>query len=190
MGKKNFLIIFVFQGSILIEKPIFTITIIETMILNPVDSLKVIGLAGGINTYGYVGNNPLTFSDLFGLDATRRFNTTAGRGYLDGPTNGNWGGKCWSGGTYSCGGDRPVGKLPPTDSGDACYKAHDECYGAPACNTSDPSKNKIGIKDCDQALLQCLGSLPEDPRLWPQPPRPGTEDETRLYRDGALLWFR
>ena len=149
-----------------------------------------IGLAGGVNTYGYVGNNPLIFSDLFGLDATRRFNTTAGRGYLDGPTNGNWGGKCWSGGTYSCGGDRPVGKLPPTDSGDACYKAHDECYGAPACNTSDPSKNKIGIKACDQALLQCLGSLAEDPRLWPQPPRPGTEDDTRLYRDGALLWFR
>lgn len=149
-----------------------------------------IGLNGGINTYRYGLNNPLIFSDPLGLDATRILNTTGSRKYWHGPTNGNWGGQCWSGGKYSCGTGRSMGDLPPTDSADSCYKMHDECYESPSCNTSDSAKNKIGIKNCDAALVQCLKNLPYDPTLWINPPKPGTEEDTKAYRDGAILWFQ
>lgn len=148
-----------------------------------------IGLSGGINTYGYVLNNPLIFSDPLGLDATRVLNTASGRKFWHGPTNGNWGGKCWSGGTYSCGPGGKAGNLPPTDSGDACYKLHDECYDSPTCNTPDTAKNQTGVRQCNEALKKCLRNLPEDPKLWPEPPKPGTETDTQNYREGALSWF-
>src|SRR5690606_15312706 len=65
-----------------------------------------IRLRGGINIYTYVEGNPLRYLDVYGLDKTSwdGFSPLGdGRGKLDGPRNGNWGGKCWSGGQYSCG---------------------------------------------------------------------------------------
>lgn len=96
--------------------------------------------------------------------------------------NGNWGGKCWSGGQYSCKGN-PVGSAPPTDSGDACYQRHDLCYVA--CGSNGACRTV-----CDRKMVDELKALPDDPRQWPQPPRPGAEPDTRAYRDSEIGSFR
>jgi RHS repeat-associated protein len=137
-----------------------------------------IGLDGGWNRFGYVDANPLGFVDPFGLDSTNYFNRSGGRSLWNGPTNGNWGGKCWSGGRYSCNGN-PVGDAPPLDSGDACYQRHDMCYVACASNAACRTT-------CDSKLVNELRSLPAEPTQWPQPPRPGTENESRIYREDAM----
>jgi len=60
-----------------------------------------IGLAGGMNVWGYGLQNPLRWIDPSGLDATNWWNKAGGRSPVaDGPTNGNWGGRqmewwCW-----------------------------------------------------------------------------------------------
>ncbi|MBA3774329.1 MAG: hypothetical protein H0X13_18130, partial [Ramlibacter sp.] len=141
-----------------------------------------IGLSAGLSRFTYVENDPLSFIDPRGLDATNWNNTSGGRSPLGFPTNGNWGGKCWSGGQYSCGG-KSAGTAPPLDSGDACYQRHDTCY-----ETCAP--NKQCIRTCDKKLVDELDALPNDPRLWPSPPRPGTESDSKSYRDAARRWFR
>ena len=141
-----------------------------------------IGLKAGINTYTYVFNNPINAIDPLGLDATNWWNNSGGRNPLtNGPTNGNWGGKCWSGGQYACDG-HPDGNAPPTDSADACYKQHDKCYDK--CGL-DP----VCLMKCDQQLVSGLQGLPDDPKAWPMPPRPGTELDSAEYRALAIGTF-
>ncbi|MHB8723517.1 MAG: RHS repeat-associated core domain-containing protein [Steroidobacteraceae bacterium] len=140
-----------------------------------------IGLQAGVNTYAYVGSNPLSYLDPFGLDETHVVNTTGGRSVWDGPTNGMWGGKCWSGGQYSCGG-HPMGKKPPTDSGDACYMHHDNCYDKCKGDTKC-------LKACDAVLVKELKLLPDDPTKWPEPPLKGTETDSSTYRYWAIRIF-
>ncbi|VWX55467.1 hypothetical protein VARIO8X_100002 [Burkholderiales bacterium 8X] len=141
-----------------------------------------IGLNGDWNRFGYVGANPLTFGDSFGLDRSNYFNIANGRSLLNGPTNGNWGGKCWSGGQYSCAGS-PMGSEAPVDSGDACYRRHDECYVA--CGSSGACRST-----CNKNLVDELKALPDDPRKWLQPPVAGTERDSRDFKDSALNFFR
>lgn len=141
-----------------------------------------LGLWPGPNTYSYVGNSPINYFDPYGLDRTSLINTSSGRSVADGPTNGNWGGKCWSGGAYSCG-DSAGGNAPPTDSADACYMRHDNCYTECGVDTKC-------IERCDDVLVKELRALADDPRAWPQPPRIGTEPDSRRYRDWAIRYFR
>jgi RHS repeat-associated protein len=135
-----------------------------------------IGLAGGWNRFGYVEGNPLMYADPYGLDKTVwRFPS--------GPTNGNWGGRCWSGGQYACG-DKGPGNLPPTDSADACYKNHDVCYSA--C----PNPNDMQCRaKCNKQLVDELRQLPNDPRQWPMPPIKGTERDSVNFRNRALGYY-
>jgi len=155
-----------------------------------------IGLKGGVNTYSYTESNPTSLVDPFGLAATNWTNTNGGRSKFNGPTNGNWGGKCWSGGQYSCG-SGGVGSVPPADSADACYMRHDICY-ASCTGLPDPqlrqglekySPKKSCIRACDANLLGDLNDLPDDSRNWPLPPARGTETDSEQYRKAAIKYF-
>jgi RHS repeat-associated protein len=100
-----------------------------------------IGENGGSNLYGYAGNDPINYFDPLGLDETFWW-PDHGRGLLDGPRNGNWGGKNWSGGK----GPNEIGPdLAPTDSGDALYMQHDRAYDAAKCSAD--------IKEADATLV-------------------------------------
>jgi len=138
---------------------------------------------GDSDLYGYVLNDPINAVDPFGLDATDLINTFGGRSVWDGPTNGNWGGKCWSGGQYSCGPAGGMGNAPPADSGDECYQRHDNCYSA--CGSNNPQCGS----NCDQQLVKDLRGISDNPLNWPRPPRPGTEGDSRRFRDWAIWYF-
>ena len=88
-----------------------------------------IGFEGGINAYRYVLDSPIGLTDPLGLDETFMDCGTArgrnGRYCADGPRNGNWGGKNWSGGWNPNQHGGQDGPGAPTDSADACYLAHD-----------------------------------------------------------------
>jgi hypothetical protein len=100
-----------------------------------------IGLAGGLNTYTYVRNNPLRYIDPLGLFEMY----------------GKWGGSNYSGG--QSGSSIPAHPTPPTDTLDACYKDHDYCYAAAASKSGDAQSSscsaKPTIQDCDRQLAKC-----------------------------------
>jgi RHS repeat-associated protein len=137
--------------------------------------------AGSTNLTVYSSGDPVNFVDPYGEDETRVVNRSGGRSVLHGPTNGNWGGKCWSGGRYSCGG-AGMGTAPPTDSGDACYQRHDNRYSR--CTTQQC------IEACDATLVSELRNLDDDPTQWPVPTTAGTERDSARYRNWAIRFFR
>jgi RHS repeat-associated protein len=104
-----------------------------------------IGLRGGINTYTYVGGNPLSRTDPFGLFEMY----------------GCWGGSNWSG--CSSGPDIPANPQQPVDALDSCYKQHDYCYASTqstdstnSCPANQSTSSKPTISSCDAQLTQCL----------------------------------
>jgi len=142
-----------------------------------------------VNTFAYVRGRPLSSIDRFGLDDT--FWGGPGRSFpFDGPANGNWGGKNWSGGQAPSANGGRAGNKPPTDSADRCYMGHDKCfttcaiiYGRDASNLF--CKNIV----CNRQLSKCLNDLGNNCSKWPDPPRPGTEQETMGFLRDALSWF-
>jgi len=151
---------------------------------------------GGLNLYEYVANDPIDWRDSFGLDATSWGGD--GRGTSDGPKNGNWGGKNWSGGWNPSKHGGQSGPGQPTDSADECYRDHDNCYGA--CDQSGlsvPNAHSWRIaflakckKPCDAKLVECLKKLNKDCKKWPRPPRKGTENDSEDFRDKAISFFK
>jgi len=120
---------------------------------------------GGINLYGYVGNNPINVVDPLGLWQ-----------YY-----GNWGGPDWTGGQVGNWNDIDQSKvLLPRDKQDACYMEHDKCYGTCRQNKNKfceafgdargtgPARRSRTVEakcfeDCDRALSRCLKNLGKDP---------------------------
>jgi len=148
-----------------------------------------IGLGGGLNIYAYVASNPLIYIDSLGLDKTLWINIAGGRNISDGPTNGNWGGKCWGGGRYSCGKDGP-GNAPPVDSLDVCAKTHDMCWAR--CENDKECQSDSGISECndncDKEIASCLRNIDTvDPTNWPKPPPKDTENDSTKFQHGALF---
>ena len=104
-----------------------------------------IGLEGGINTYAYVGGNPLSYTDPTGLFHMYEC----------------WGGSNWSG--CASGPDIPANPQPPKDALDACYAQHDYCYAAAqstgessSCSANQSGSPKPSVSNCDAQLAQCL----------------------------------
>lgn len=127
-----------------------------------------IGLEGGVNTYAYVGGNPLSSSDSWGLAASICVRNPTALGC--GPLEGGFGGGMSRGGTATAGPD-PVGfflKLIGSVVGalagsDACGGG-DSSYDKPACN-DDPydkcRKNQEGLEYVRKEILNIL----HDPNL-------------------------
>jgi hypothetical protein len=51
-------------------------------------------------------------------------------------------------------------------------------------------ENAECVAGCDQSLVDDLQALPDDPRKWSNPPRKGTEVDSRRYRFGAIKLFQ
>ena len=110
-----------------------------------------IGLAGGLNTYAYVGNNPLRYIDPNGL--VRMY--------------GNWGGANWSGG--KSGSNIPANPAPPINAYDACDMQHDYCYAAAQSSQNSNSCSASPaptIADCDVQLAHCTLAVPSGTGGW------------------------
>lgn len=143
----------------------------------------LIGLRGGLNGYAYVGSNPLSFIDPYGL-------APSGSGSFS-TRYGNWCGKNWSGG--QAGRLIPQNPAAPVDSVDACCRDHDYCYAKYECdNKCMPEKEKkTGKAKCEDTFVDCLDKLKgKAPQNWPQPPKSGTEAEAYFFCQKAKWWFK
>lgn len=143
-------------------------------------SIDPIGLVGGMNTFAYVGGNPLSYTDPMGLQATALTKT--------GPISGNWGGKDWSGGVRPSENGGEMGTAPPLNSVDVCAKEHDTCwYKAEGSNRMCvPGAVTTSSKDiCDARFTACLRELHSNPKNWPLPPQPGTAGDVTRFRNGG-----
>ena len=106
-----------------------------------------IGLAGGLNTYGYVDQNP-----IIGIDP---------RGLVK--LYGSWCGPDWTGGFRKSYNELDAiqrkAVLPPVDDLDQCCQSHDITYAS--CREKypcDPEARKKCFKEADRNLSSCANS--------------------------------
>jgi hypothetical protein len=45
------------------------------------------------------------------------------------------------------------------------------------------------MRSCDVDVVACLLNLSRDPTQWARPPEPGTENESKDFRAGAIIYF-
>lgn len=108
------------------------------------------GFVDGPNVYNYVSNNPVVYTDPFGL----------WRHY------GNWGGPGWTNGTnqWTENDDFPrqgePGYEPPIDARDECYYYHDVCLNDCVNENCDSGKLQQCKKNCHLELADCIWWLP------------------------------
>ena len=147
----------------------------------------------GPNWYGYAEGNPMRWTDrrgCRGLDETDEWNTADGcrLPFLitgSAPTNGMWCGDYWSGGNGTCKGQ---GVSPPTDSLDITCMNHDLCWAECSGHTNPKLLDSCKAL-CNQSLCDEAGGLDPDPAKWLGPPRPGTTDDSKVYRRDLLTVF-
>jgi RHS repeat-associated protein len=148
----------------------------------------LIGLLAGLNTYSYVTNSPLRYADPQGLDETI-WNIRGDRGVSDGPRNGNWCGKNWSGGWATSAHGGLPGPMGPVDSLDSCCRTHDLCWDSCEHLVGDPMRYRDCRYKCDKNIVKCLNDLDPDCTKWAHPARAGTEADSDMFRDDARRYW-
>jgi RHS repeat-associated protein len=108
-------------------------------------SADPIGLAGGVNLYAYVGNNPVNRIDPSGLAAI-----------IPG-----WNGNYKPGFTKQTPGcDQPFSFLNPNACAKKCCDEHDDCYTKYGCNASSWFGNVVGnpgaCQLCNAKAIKCI----------------------------------
>jgi hypothetical protein len=72
----------------------------------------------------------------------------------------------------------------PANDLDCHYKDHDDCYER-AARSTDPAAAR---KRCDALLIEGAKRLPEDPRLWNNPP--DNIEDGKNMKTGIIIWFK
>ncbi len=120
-----------------------------------------IGLAGGMNMYGYVGGNPVNSIDPSGL---KEWGVWWINIFI--PGYGNYGGPFRTDLTFGA---------TPIDSMDELFMGHDRGWGSVQCNSADKS------------VLNNLLALPLNPKKWNK--KASNVVWATIYRGGAIIYF-
>jgi RHS repeat-associated protein len=153
-----------------------------------------IKLEGGMNLFLYGENDPISMVDNLGLISYE--------GAKSVPKYGKWCGPFYGGGKALKVGEDPDWHVPPDDSLDECCYRHDKCYDINRVTADAAPDNCEKIK-CDKELIECMKGLPENPAIWPSPPKltrsskftfprlePTEYTTARQYKMGAAVAFQ